>query len=47
MVAFYSFDVCHGECLADLPDFTQLVEKNAPAVVNVQATTMGMRCTAG
>src|SRR5690349_6395259 len=23
---------------ADLPDFTQLVEKNAPAVVNVQAT---------
>jgi len=22
----------------DLPDFTQLVEKNAPAVVNVQAT---------
>ena len=26
---------------ADLPDFTQLVEKNAPAVVNVQATNNG------
>jgi len=26
---------------ADLPDFTQLVEKNAPAVVNVQATNSG------
>jgi serine protease Do len=26
---------------ADLPDFTQLVEKNAPAVVNVQATHNG------
>ena len=26
---------------ADLPDFTQLVEKNAPAVVNVQATHSG------
>src|SRR6185295_7879917 len=25
----------------DLPDFTQLVEKNAPAVVNVQATNNG------
>jgi serine protease Do len=26
---------------ADLPDFTQLVERNAPAVVNVQATHTG------
>jgi len=26
---------------ADLPDFTQLVEKNAPAVVNVQASNNG------
>ena len=26
---------------ADLPDFAQLVEKNAPAVVNVQATHNG------
>ncbi|MDR3386444.1 MAG: DegQ family serine endoprotease [Rudaea sp.] len=26
---------------ADLPDFTQLVEKNAPAVVNIQATHNG------
>ncbi len=25
-------------CYADLPDFTQLAEKNGPAVVNVQAT---------
>lgn len=30
-----------GIARADLPDFTQLVEKNAPAVVNVQATHTG------
>jgi len=30
-----------GTAHADLPDFTQLVEKNAPAVVNVQATHSG------
>jgi len=30
-----------GAWAVDLPDFTQLVEKNAPAVVNVQATSNG------
>ena len=30
-----------GAWAAELPDFTQLVEKNAPAVVNVQATNNG------
>src|SRR5690349_21327208 len=30
-----------GSVYADLPDFATLVEKNAPAVVNVQATRTG------
>src|SRR5436190_15682206 len=30
-----------GSVYADLPDFATLVEKNAPAVVNVQATHTG------
>jgi len=30
-----------GVCAAELPDFTTLVEKNGPAVVNIQASTNG------
>ena len=38
-IAFvFAFVVAAAAAHADLPDFTQLVEKNAPAVVNVQAT---------
>jgi serine protease Do len=33
--------VCAGSAYAELPDFATLVEKNAPAVVNVQATHTG------
>ncbi len=40
-VALIALSFVSVAAYADLPDFTQLVERNAPAVVNVQATHTG------
>jgi serine protease Do len=41
LTLFITFALISTGAWADLPDFAQLVEKNAPAVVNVQATHNG------
>jgi serine protease Do len=41
LALFIPLALVSASAFADLPDFAQLVEKNAPAVVNVQATHNG------
>ena len=47
LLLFITLAFVSASAWADLPDFTQLVEKNAPAVVNVQATHNGDATASG
>ncbi len=45
MLLFITLSLATASVYAELPDFTQLVEKNGPAVVNVKATHNGDSAT--